>query len=610
MARPLSSPHLGGTVPEYPTPILENTIETEIVSVSSGKYVPLEYDVTRYNSVEHGEFPQDLPDHVLVHDSPYNQEGTFRRRVWINDRVNQDLYNFTIEFEGDNPQFPVYTRTYLLRRDGYTPLAALSKDPVDEYAFLVSEKVSNETTPPELSNILVKVVRIYHSLPGQITFQIEYPYGGMTNFPRVTTKQKVAAGSSTPNPTGSPCPVEGYQGAVLITQSIKGTQNSNIDELENVYEITPPVSDQSVYGYNLEYMDGSVSHPIIVWTFTMRRSSYSPAAALSACPIAGFESLKLANQKVKGDQTQDVVVQVERIYQTIPGPLQYQIDYDNNDFLYPIVKTRQWVAKSGYVVGSAGSDPCPIDSYGDLVLFEQHVVPTELQHIVEDQRIYEKTPNGVVTTHDYDADLDAMVATTRQKVVSGQTPTTTDLTLALEEQPVDKWRTLQIISALTELPPTKVEFQTGRFPFPTLLTGITLVVVELTSATDSAVIWHPDTLRPLQNVPAVFRVTTSFFVGAPPNVNIFVMPTRDIIFRGRSFQIAINNVLCDEIEVSAEFSGDTVYGDLTEGITFAATNPSATDYYNAIGTYQTVGCDITKYRGNIWSLQLTEVVLA
>lgn len=610
MARPLTSPHLGNTVPEFPTPILDNTIETEIVSISSGKYVPLEYDLTRYNAVDHGEFPKDLPDHVLVYDAPYNQEGTLRRRVWVNDRVLQELYNFSIDFEGDNPRFPIYTRTYLLRRDGYTPLDALSKDPVDEYAFLISEKVINETDPPELSNVLVKVVRVYHTLPGQITFTVEYPYGGMTNFPRVSTKQKVAAGYVIPNPTGSECPVEGYERAVLITQSIKKTENSNIDELEIVYEITPAVSDQSTYGYNLEYMDGSVSHPIIIWTFAIRRSSYTPAAALSACPIAGFESLKLANQKVKGDPAQDIVLQVERTYQAIPGPLQYQVDYDNNDFLYPIVKTSQWVSKAAYIVGTAGADVCPIVGYGNLVLFEQHVAPTENQHIVEDQRIYEITPNSIITTHDYDSDLDAIVTTTRQKVVSGATPTTTDLTLALEEQPIDKWRTLQIISALTELPPTKVEFQTGTFPFPTLLTGITLVVVELTSATDSAVIWYPNTLRPLQNVPAVFRVTTSFFNGAPPNVNIFVMPTRDVVFRGRSFQIAINNVLCDEITVSASFSGDTVYGDLTEGITFAATNPSAADYYAAIGSYQVVGCDITKYRGDVWSLQLSEVMLA
>lgn len=610
MARLLNNPQLGSTVTEFPVPILDSTIESEIVSMAAGKYEPLEYGLTRFNSVDHGDFPKDLPNHFLVYDAPYNQEGTLRKRVWVNDRIDQDRYNFKIDYEGNNPEFPLYIRTYIVRRDGYTPLVALSKDPVDEYALLISEQVLNETQPAELTNALVKVVRIYQTLPGLITYSIEYPYGGMSNFPRITTKQKVATGHAIPAPSASGCPVEGYQSAALITQSVKKTDNFNVDELNNVYEMTPPISAQTGYGYNLEYMDGSVNHPVLIWTFSVLRSLYSPAVALSACPIAGFETLRLVDQKVKGDPVQDIIISVERRYQTVPGPLSHQVDYDNNDFLYPIVKTKQWVAKSEYAVGTAGLDACPVAGYQDLVLFEQHILPTEFQHVVEDQRIYEKTPNSVITTHDYDSDLDAIVTTTRQKIVSGQTPITTDLTLALEEQPVDKWRTLQIISVLTDLPPTKVEHQTGRFPFPTLLTGITLVVVELTSSTDSAVIWYPNTLRPLQNVPAVFRVTTEFFIGEPPTLNIFVMPTRDVIFRGRSFQIAINNVLCDEIEVSATFSGDAVYGDLTEGITFAATNPSATDYYAAIGTYQLIGVDITKYRGNIWSTQKTEVQLA
>lgn len=610
MARPLSTPHLGWSVPEYPTPILGSTIETEVVSIAAGKYEPLEYALTRYNDIDHGDFPKDLPDHVLVYDAPYDQEGKYRKRVWVNNRISQDLYNFQIDYEGQNPDFPIYTRAYILPRDEYTPLDSLSKDPIDEYALLISEQVINETQPPELANVFVKVVRIYHTLPGQITYSIEYPYGGMTGFPRITTKQKVAAGYAITVPTGSQCPVEGYQGALLITQSLKKSENGNIDEVINIYEITPLLSEQTGYGYTVGYMQGSVSYPFITWTTTIKKSLYTPAAALSACPIAGFNTLRLVDQKLTGDEAQDQVFKVERRYEVLPGPLIYQVDYDNNDFIYPIVKTTQRVAKSEYAIGTPGTDVCTVATYGDLVLFEQHVVPVDFEHVVEDQRTFEKTPNSVITTYDYDSDLDAIVTTTRQKIVAGQTPTTTALTLTLEEQPIDKWRTLQIISTLSELPPTKVEHQTGTFAFPTLLTGITLVVVELTSTTNSAVIWYPNTLRPLQNVPAVFRVTTSFFTNQPPSVDIFVMPTRDVVYRGRSFQIAINNVLCDEITLSAAFSGDLTYGDLTEGITFSATNPSAADYYAAIGTYQTIGCDITKYRGQIWSLQLTEVVLA
>jgi hypothetical protein len=63
--------------------------------------------------------------------------------------------------------------------------------------------------------------------------------------------------------------------------------------------------------------------------------------------------------------------------------------------------------------------------------------------------------------------------------------------LTLQEQPVDRWRTQQIITTLKALPPTKVEYNTGKYAFPTLLTGIALQKVELTSETNSAVIWYP-----------------------------------------------------------------------------------------------------------------------
>ena len=81
----------------------------------------------------------------------------------------------------------------------------------------------------------------------------------MTRYPRITTKQKVAAGYATPVNPGGECPVEGYGAADLITQSLKKSENGNIDELVNVYEIIPPLSDQIGFGYNVEYMNGKVA---------------------------------------------------------------------------------------------------------------------------------------------------------------------------------------------------------------------------------------------------------------------------------------------------------------------------------------------------------------
>lgn len=598
-----------GSITTYPTPNISDSIETEIVSIGAGKYTPLAYG-TPYSSIEHGSFPKDLPDHILVHDAPHDNEGKLRKRIWVNSRIDQDLYNFQIDYEGDNPEYPVYTHEYIVMRDGYSPLPVLSPDPLDAAAKLVSEKLLNQTEPSELGSQFVRVIRTYQTLPGQITFAIEFPYGGQTDFPRVTTKQKIAAGGAIPLLPGSQCPVIGYQGAVLISQQITKTDNGNIDEINSTYEIIPPITNQTIGGYKVGYHGSSQDFPFIEWELLALRSTYQRADNLSACPIYGYENLVLVDEKSENDPQQSIITKAIRRYEKMPGLLMYQISYDNNDVNYPIIKTAQRKLRSTYSPGNTGTDRCPIAGYDNLVLFEQHMMPTDIFSIIEDQRVYEKSPNGIIITHDFDSEMNTVVQTTRQKIAAGAVPVIGNMVLHLEEQPIDKWRTQQIITSLRELPPNKVEFQTGRYPFPTLLTGITLQKVELTDATNSAVIWYPNTLRPLQNVPAVFKITTSFHNDRPPNVDAFVLPTRDLVFRGRSFQIAINNVLSDRISLSVTFSGDTTYGDLTEGITFEPTNPSASDYYSVIGSLQVVGCDITQLRGNIWVLQITEVVLA
>jgi hypothetical protein len=409
---------------------------------------------------------------------------------------------------------------------------------------------------------------------------------------------------------GASCPIEGFQNAKLVNQQQQNTDNGSIDELMCAYEITPTEQAQTGFGYTVGYYGSEHKYPVVTWKLTSTKEGYKQPALGSACPIKGFENLILVDEKYGTQTEQSVLVEIERRYEKMPGLVVWQLSYDNNDVLYPVIKSAQRRLRKEYKPGLPGKDNCDIVGYENLLLFEQHMMPTDYFSVVEDQRVYEKSPNGIVTTHDFDPDLNIFIETTRQKIPSGQWPTSTKLMLTMQEQPVDRWRTLQITSSLKELPPKKVEYNTGKYAFPTLLTGIALQKVELTSETNSAVIWYPNTLRPLQNVPAVFRVTTKFFTDRPPNTDVFVLPTRDVVFKGRSFEINISNVLCDPISLSVSFNGDTTYGDLTEGITFEPTNPSATDYYRSIGSLQTVGCDITRLRGNIWVLQLTEVVLA
>ena len=155
----------------------------------------------------------------------------------------------------------------------------------------------------------------------------------------------------------------------------------------------------------------------------------------------------------------------------------------------------------------------------------------------EDQRIFELNPSDAIITLDYDGTVDAFVRTVRQKVPAGTIPVLDELTLEFREKPVDKYRTIQILSKLTALPPTRTEYKTvNNWAFPTLLTGIALTKSGLI-ANRGEVVWFPNTLRPIQNVPAILRLTTSYHTSLPPAETIFVLPTRNLVYQGISFPV-------------------------------------------------------------------------
>ena len=276
---------------------------------------------------------------------------------------------------------------------------------------------------------------------------------------------------------------------------------------------------------------------------------------------------------------------------------------------YPILSTSQRVAVNQYAAGSIGGDYATVPGYTHLMLAEQHLAPTDYASVKEDQRIFELNPSDRIVTLDYDSTVDVFIQTIKQKVPAGTIPVFDDLTLEFREKAVDKYRSIQIFSKLMSLPGTRVEFQTvNNWAFPTLLTGITLQKSGLI-ANRGEVVFFPNTLRPVQNVPAITRITTSYHTAPPPAETIFVLPTRNIIYQGISYQISISNVLSDVISLSVTFTNDTKYGNLTESVTFQPTNPSATQYYGEIGKYKVVGCDISIWRARIFVKTVTEVIL-
>ena len=356
---------IGSPVTSFPTPLIEDTIEVETVDNVAGHYSPLQFG-THYNDVDHGAFAKDLPDHILVGDEI---AGAYRNRTWAAPREDQDLYNFNVSFEGNDIEFPTYTRTYVFAREGYQPLELLTPDPFDPFAFLTAEQLVSDVEPAQLKSVFVKVVRIFTTLPGPILYTIEYPYGGHPSYPRITTKQKFPH-MKFPDNLGTKCPIEGYSGAILVAQTIQQTEFAAIDSVQRIFDVVPkvtyagdkqpdgsiaPVDDfggQEKFGYNVGYMYGRENFPFVTWKFTAPVEGYIPGHDLSHCPIDGYEKLLLVSQETQGDDKQAVVTAVSRRYETLPGPIVHKIDYENNNPLFPIVSTSQRVAHNQYFPGT------------------------------------------------------------------------------------------------------------------------------------------------------------------------------------------------------------------------------------------------------------------
>lgn len=185
----------GKGISSFPTPVIDDVVITEIVNAWKGNYTPLEYGVM-WDDVTHASMQGSHPDHKLVYQEPASQEGEWIKRIWVNDRVNQDSYNYAIKYSGGSQAHPIYTRTYVLPREGYVPLPDLTPDETYPTALLVEEEV--QRNEGELDSKYIKVVRVFETLQGpEIT---SYRYNERGDIETVTNQQ--VSPETPPDPDG------------------------------------------------------------------------------------------------------------------------------------------------------------------------------------------------------------------------------------------------------------------------------------------------------------------------------------------------------------------------------------------------------------------------
>lgn len=193
----------------YPTPeVLDIVITVDVDSRLPG-----------YKSLEYGTLYPDqtrFPGAKLISQSPL-EDDRFVRRIYATDRVNQDSYNYAIKYSSGSPDHPIYIRTTVESREGYTPLADGAPDPVIPGAYLVDEEAA--PADEELNSLYLKVTRVYETLPGPVVTSYETNEAGQKV--TVTTQRKTSTDYTLPQATALKSALAEADGTGVVNEQIR-----------------------------------------------------------------------------------------------------------------------------------------------------------------------------------------------------------------------------------------------------------------------------------------------------------------------------------------------------------------------------------------------------
>jgi hypothetical protein len=568
----------------YPTPNTSDLILVEDVDSRLPGYQVLEYGTPHKNV-------QKYPGLKLVSQQPLQDTDTFVRRVYAKDRVDQDAYNYAIKYSGGSSDHPIYIRTYILPRKGYTPLASGTLDPEFGGAVYVQEELSN-VDDPSLNSLFVKVTRVFETLPGPSLGGKGYKPGlqGITT----TTETAVAAGT---NPDQlSTTVLESQVVPIDATKSKKTTISS-----------TGPTT-----------LTGVTAKPGLQGKTSVTESIVAAGSAADTLSLTVIQSEVTPIDAYKSKKTTV----------TSSGPTSQVGKAIKAGVLGKTSVTRSIVANT--------ETPDTLST---------SVLSSEIEPI-DDAKSRKTTvvSDGAVTLvgYDYDPTVNVFITTTNQVVAAGSAAPTSGVTnpttgegnyvLALKDNPIDEVRTLRVTSKITSLPPSRTEYKSGSYNVPALIPDISITAYPLgtvckqlncgdpaagySQLTRHDVVWFPvSTCRAALSFITTFRTVTSFSYGRPdvPAESLFVLYPNNISYKGLALSISLPNCLNDTMNKSLVITGDPTYGNLTENINIGASSPTASEYYaiiNGTGSKEKlISYDIEYWRANIYMLRKTYVLL-
>jgi hypothetical protein len=558
-------------IESFPTPVIDDVVISEIVNSWKGDYQPLEYG-TLWKDVPHAPNQGSFPEHKLVFQQPASEDGQWIKRIWVNDRVNQDSYNYAIKYSAGSQDHPIYIRTYIVPREGYAPLPDGTPDPLFPTAVLVDEEVVRNEG--ELDSKYITVTRVYETLPGPAVPTRRYNERGDLETVIVQTV-----------PPNTPPTLDG----LLITQS----QVEQVETGKGV-KTTATVQDHALLQIK-EKKEGLLGETITTDDIVNPLTEPEP----------------LSQTVVSSVVEQYTATKARKRTTTSSGPTSLQAT--------SLVDSA--VGQVPATVSQSIVPPSTAPAGGKFVLQDQISSIDEAKARRETVTVSEY-PN--LTTYDLDEQLDVIVINERT-VIDHNTPyVAPPLVLTSNDRPIDQWKTLRITSRMANLPPIRTEYKTQQFTFPAILDSVIVNSLNLgfgrvpisddesqyQTGINKYVSVQP-VLRNTLSIPTQIKIITTFYSSQPTPDPIFQITTQNISFNGSLFSFNFGDVILNTLTIGpiVANSFDMRYSGLSESISFPASVPNRTTYNSLIGTEVVTFSDVEYYRSGIWFKRTGYVIL-
>jgi len=359
------------------------------------------------------------------------------------------------------------------------------------------------------------------------------------------------------------------------------------------------LSSQNLWNYGISYQDENPNYPIYTRTYIVPRSQYSTVAIGSTDPVFGGTAIitKQAMAELPEDNPlASRYVQVQRVYETIPGPAVTGVQFDEF-FQNNLALSKQIIPAGAATIPTAAWVTAHAYSVGDTIIYN---TGSTYQQRAEYYICTTAHTSGTFTTD----------------LVAGKW----NLILSYKDEPVDSTKSQRVIVTTPSLPPTRTEYKTGTYTSPLLVFRIDTEWANLSLTGYDIRIKLTPVTRASQSRTTIFKTITSYSYGPPASTGdsgLLSPELKEVAYTGYVINFNIGGALCNRITAPSPYppaqgipvgtgaGSATIY----EYWDIAATDITADDYQGYIGTYKKISWDSKYWKAGIWEQTEVQVLV-